>query len=650
MGVLRPIRLRITNWPSLSTEWLEAPLWPGGPQRRLPFGGELLIERDDFVVGTPPPGFKRLAVGSAVKLRFAYVVTCDSWREEGGEVVEVLCTYDAATRSQFTADGQTAGKMQKRVKVIHWVHESISECVALLGVPQNSFSNTHANGVSGGDLDVVTPFQCEPFIREFLKGNLAAHEGIFVHFERVGLVERIAQSDSLAVKWIAQRIAPTAHTYEQQSIAVNIARRAQPLKATEDLLSVSCIADHLLLICASERWAHLMALELQKAWCAAGREDGKLALVAQGLYWGGGPKMDGDNVGWGRGYVSGLRRELRLLCKAQASARELVEAVETASLEFPHGFSLEIETPCPARQVSTAPYVSSSAYLPAALSRVISGPLIELSDSSDRDSKPHAGDAGSAHARLVVLETFGPTRFLLAEDLYQQQPSPTQDFLSSWRLRPFPDYSAALEPLTALAIVNLGLLVHGARHVSQSASVFLDPTCGSGTVAAAARYCRGAAWTVFAGDVNKKMAEKTRANLEAVFPGEVRELDSPDGDSEYAKDVGAVPSQNCLIGVRQWDATVCWPLPSLAGLGATGAGLIVAANLPWGHAIRGREDDARRILLNLIDAFPQATLCLIISETLRRECMQWPSLHTLHNEPCGKKAALLIAHGHSIAT
>jgi glutaminyl-tRNA synthetase len=119
LAVLDPLRVVITNYPEGESEELEAPFWPhdvGRPgSRRLPFSRVLYIERDDFRKA-PPKGFHRLSPGTEVRLRYAYLVRCEEVVEDAaGEVVELRCTYDPATRGGAAPDG-------RRVRgTLHWV-------------------------------------------------------------------------------------------------------------------------------------------------------------------------------------------------------------------------------------------------------------------------------------------------------------------------------------------------------------------------------------------------------------------------------------------------------------------------------------------------------------------------------------------------
>ncbi|HEX9049323.1 MAG TPA: glutamine--tRNA ligase/YqeY domain fusion protein [Anaeromyxobacter sp.] len=124
LAVLDPIRLVVTTFPQGTVEALDVPWWPGDPARagetrEVPFGRELLIEREDFSLD-PPKDWRRLAPGREVRLAGAYVVRCDEVvRGAGGEVVEVRCSHDATSRGDAGASRRASG-------TIHWVHATRS--------------------------------------------------------------------------------------------------------------------------------------------------------------------------------------------------------------------------------------------------------------------------------------------------------------------------------------------------------------------------------------------------------------------------------------------------------------------------------------------------------------------------------------------
>ena len=131
MAVLRPLRVVIENYPEGQVEDMEAVNNPEDASmgtRQVPFSRVLYIERDDFRED-PARQFFRLAPGREVRLRYAYYITCTGVvkDESTGEVVELRCTYDPATRGGWAADG-------RQVKsTIHWV--SAAHAIPARGTP-----------------------------------------------------------------------------------------------------------------------------------------------------------------------------------------------------------------------------------------------------------------------------------------------------------------------------------------------------------------------------------------------------------------------------------------------------------------------------------------------------------------------------------
>ena len=118
MAVLRPVKVVVTNYPEAQSEELDAvnnPEDESAGTRKVPFGRELYIERDDFME-EPPRKFFRLAPGREVRLRYAYFITCtEVVKDDAGEIIELRCTYDPATRGGDAPDG-------RKVKAtLHWV-------------------------------------------------------------------------------------------------------------------------------------------------------------------------------------------------------------------------------------------------------------------------------------------------------------------------------------------------------------------------------------------------------------------------------------------------------------------------------------------------------------------------------------------------
>jgi glutaminyl-tRNA synthetase len=118
MGVLRPLRVVIENYPEGQSEEFETPNNPEDPSmgmRRVPFSRVLYIERDDFMED-PPKKFFRLAPGREVRLRSAYFITCNSVvKDDAGNIVELRATYDPATRGGDSPDGR------RPKATLHWV-------------------------------------------------------------------------------------------------------------------------------------------------------------------------------------------------------------------------------------------------------------------------------------------------------------------------------------------------------------------------------------------------------------------------------------------------------------------------------------------------------------------------------------------------
>jgi len=118
MAVLRPLKVVITNYPEGKVEEFDAvnnPEDPAAGSRKVPFAREIFVEREDFMED-PPPKFYRLAPGREVRLRYAYFIKChDVVKDAAGNVVELRCTYDPATRGGDSPDG-------RKVKAtLHWV-------------------------------------------------------------------------------------------------------------------------------------------------------------------------------------------------------------------------------------------------------------------------------------------------------------------------------------------------------------------------------------------------------------------------------------------------------------------------------------------------------------------------------------------------
>jgi glutaminyl-tRNA synthetase len=182
MAVLRPLKLRIENYPAGGGEELIAinnPEDAAAGTRRIPFGHELFIERDDFLED-PPKGFYRLAPGREVRLRYAYFVICrEVVKNAAGEVVELVCTYDPATRGGNAPDG-------RRVQAtLHWV-------AAARAIPAeirlyNPLFTRPEPDIGGDIIGELNPMSLESLTESRVEPALAtATPGEPVQFERQG--------------------------------------------------------------------------------------------------------------------------------------------------------------------------------------------------------------------------------------------------------------------------------------------------------------------------------------------------------------------------------------------------------------------------------------------------------------------------------
>lgn len=121
MGVLKPLKVVIINYPVGQVEWLDAEVNAENPEmgvRQIPFSREIYIEQSDFMEH-PPNKYFRLFLGNEVRLKHAYFITChDLVKDENGEVVEIHCTYDGETKS---GSGFTGRKVKG---TLHWVSAS----------------------------------------------------------------------------------------------------------------------------------------------------------------------------------------------------------------------------------------------------------------------------------------------------------------------------------------------------------------------------------------------------------------------------------------------------------------------------------------------------------------------------------------------
>jgi len=186
MGVLNPVKLVIDNYPADLVEELESANNPedaGAGMRRVPFCRELYIDQDDFRE-VPPPKYFRLTPGREVRLRSGYIIRCQSFIKDPqtGEITEIHCTYDPATRGGYASDGRKVQGTIHWVSARHALDAEVRMYDRLFSVPNpgrteegKSFMDT----LNPDSLKVLTGCKVEPSL-------VAATPGTRYQFERKG--------------------------------------------------------------------------------------------------------------------------------------------------------------------------------------------------------------------------------------------------------------------------------------------------------------------------------------------------------------------------------------------------------------------------------------------------------------------------------
>ena len=184
MAVLRPLKVVITNYdgPGEELDCVNNPEDPSAGSRKVPFSRELFIEQDDFME-TPPKKFFRLSPGMEVRLRYAYFITCNEVvKDAAGNVVELRCTYDPATRGGNAPDG-------RKVKAtIHWVSApyAVDAEVRLY----DAFYTRPDPGADGDAIQDINPKSLEVVTGKLEPALAAREESGPVQFERLGYFTR----------------------------------------------------------------------------------------------------------------------------------------------------------------------------------------------------------------------------------------------------------------------------------------------------------------------------------------------------------------------------------------------------------------------------------------------------------------------------
>ena len=185
MAVLRPLKVVIENYPEGQVEEIDFPFHPEDPamgSRKVPFSRELYIERDDFMETPPNKKWFRLAPGAEVRLRYAYYVTCTGVIKDPatGEVVELRCSHDPATKGGWSQDG-------RKVKgTLHWV-SAAHAAPAEVRLYDRLFTKENPSGGKGDFKDWLNPESLEVIENALIEPSMAdLPVGENVQFERLG--------------------------------------------------------------------------------------------------------------------------------------------------------------------------------------------------------------------------------------------------------------------------------------------------------------------------------------------------------------------------------------------------------------------------------------------------------------------------------
>ncbi|MCC6712242.1 MAG: glutamine--tRNA ligase/YqeY domain fusion protein [Candidatus Dadabacteria bacterium] len=183
MAVLNPLKVTITNYPEGGSEELDAVNNPEDPSmgtRKVPFSGQLYIERDDFMEN-PPKKFFRLSPGVEVRLRYAYFLRCEGVvKDENGEITELLCTYDPATRGGDAPDGRKVKATIHWVSAPHAIKAEVRLYDRLFTVPEpGADGEDYKEHLNPDSLTVLKDRPVEP-------GLADAEPGVNYQFERLG--------------------------------------------------------------------------------------------------------------------------------------------------------------------------------------------------------------------------------------------------------------------------------------------------------------------------------------------------------------------------------------------------------------------------------------------------------------------------------
>ena len=211
MVVQNPLKVTITNWEAGKVEWFDCPLnlaEPEGATRKVPFTGELFIERDDFMEDAPKKFF-RLKPEGEVRLKYTYIIKCEEVvKDSDGNIVELKCTYDPTTRP--------GGEVWRSVKgTIHWVPTEFAKEIEIRDYDR-LFTKEDMNSIPEDKdyKDFLNPESLKVLTGYAEPALLEDNSGIAVQFERTGYYFK--DSDSTPEKAVFNKTTALKDSYKPE--------------------------------------------------------------------------------------------------------------------------------------------------------------------------------------------------------------------------------------------------------------------------------------------------------------------------------------------------------------------------------------------------------------------------------------------------
>lgn len=213
MAVLNPLKVVIENYPDDASEELEAinnPEDESAGVRKIPFSKVIYIERDDFMED-PPKKFFRLTLGREVRLRYAYFITCTGVvKDDNGDIIELRCTYDPATRGGDSPDGRSPKSTIHWVSAAHAINAEVRiyENLFLSENPNDAPSGNFVDNINPDSLKILSDCKLEPSLKDVGVGDK-------FQFERLGYF--CVDEDSTSNKLVFNRTVTLKDTWAKVS-------------------------------------------------------------------------------------------------------------------------------------------------------------------------------------------------------------------------------------------------------------------------------------------------------------------------------------------------------------------------------------------------------------------------------------------------